>query len=184
MLGTELQEASLKPETLENNFSNEGGVGNTYQMLKNIMGLWLLQECKREWDAKGNVISFSDLVKHAEITPAFRSIVDPDDLRFMNPKDMLEEVQAFCRETKQPIPQTEGEVVRCILESLALRYRASVEQAEMLTESSFEGLHMVGGRDSKRIALLIHCECHRSSGLGRTHRSERNWKYACSIYGH
>jgi rhamnulokinase len=145
LLGTELQEASLKLETLESNFSNEGGVGDTYQMLKNIMGLWLLQECKREWDTKGNNKSFADLVGLAQAAPAFRSIIDPDDLRFMNPKDMPEQIRAYCNETNQLIPQSEGEIVRCILESLALRYRASMEQAEKLTDNTFEGLHMVGG---------------------------------------
>jgi rhamnulokinase len=145
LLGTELMEASLKPETLDYNFSNEGGVGDTYQMLKNIMGLWLLQECKREWDTKGNNKSFAALVELAQGVTAFRSLIDPDDLRFMSPKDMPEEIRAYCRETKQLIPQTEGEIVRCILESLALRYRSSVEQAEKLTESTFNGLHMVGG---------------------------------------
>jgi rhamnulokinase len=145
LLGTELQEASITPETLAHNFSNEGGVGGTYQLLKNIMGLWLLQECKRKWDTEGNVRSFSELVKLAEAAPAFRSLIDPDHLRFMNPVDMLREIREFCRETAQPIPHSEGEVVRCILESLALRYRASLEQAEKLTDSSFTGLHIVGG---------------------------------------
>jgi rhamnulokinase len=145
LLGTELQEASIKLETLESNFSNEGGVGGTYQLLKNIMGLWLLQECKRRWDLDGKVNSFSDLVNLAEGASAFRSIVDPDDLRFMNPGNMLEEIQAYCRDTKQPIPLTEGEAARCILESLALRYRASLEQAEKIANVTFNGLHMVGG---------------------------------------
>jgi rhamnulokinase len=145
LLGTELQEASIKLETLESNFSNEGGVGGTYQLLKNIMGLWLLQECKRKWDLEGKVKSFSDLVKSAERSSAFRSIIDPDDLRFMNPGNMLEEIQAYCRDTKQPVPFTEGETVRCILESLALRYRASLEQAEKIANVTFTGLHMVGG---------------------------------------
>jgi rhamnulokinase len=145
LLGTELQEASITPETLANNFSNEGGVGGTYQLLKNIMGLWLLQECKRKWDAEGETGSFAELVKLAEAAPAFRSLVDPDHLRFMNPVDMQREIREFCRETRQPIPQSAGEVVRCILESLALRYRATLEQAETLADNSFTGLHIVGG---------------------------------------
>jgi rhamnulokinase len=145
LLGTELQEASLKLETLESNFSNEGGVGDTYQMLKNIMGLWLLQECKHEWDTKGNNKPFAELVELAQEAPAFRSIIDPDDFRFMNPRDMPEEIRAYCIESNQLVPQSESEIVRCILESLALRYRASLEQAEKLTDTTFEGLHMVGG---------------------------------------
>jgi rhamnulokinase len=145
LLGTELQEASINLETLESNFSNEGGVGGTYQLLKNIMGLWLLQECKRRWDLEGRVKSFSDLVKLAEGASAFRSMIDPDELRFMNPGNMVDEIQAYCRDTKQPVPASEGEVVRCILESLALRYRASLVQAEKITNITFSGLHMVGG---------------------------------------
>ncbi|MCD9021409.1 rhamnulokinase [Cohnella silvisoli] len=145
LLGTEMAKPLLSRETMELEFSNEGGVGGTYQLLKNIMGLWLLQECKREWDEQGKEIGFPELVRLAEHAAPFRSLIHPDDPRFFSPSGMVEKIQSFCRETNQPIPQSEGEIVRCILESLALRYRQALEQAERLTEIRYGGLHMVGG---------------------------------------
>ncbi|WP_256757081.1 rhamnulokinase family protein [Cohnella sp. WQ 127256] len=145
LLGTEMKQPLLSNETMELEFSNEGGVGGTYQLLKNIMGLWLLQECKREWDEQGKEISFPELVRMAEQATPFRSLIHPDDPRFFSPSGMVDKVRGFCAETNQPIPQTEGEIVRCILESLALRYRQALEQAEKLTDTRYGGLHMVGG---------------------------------------
>ncbi len=145
LLGTEMDGPLLSPETMELEFSNEGGVGGTYQLLKNIMGLWLLQECKREWDEQGKELGFPELVRLAEQAAPFRSLIHPDDPRFFSPGGMADKIRSFCAETKQPIPQSEGEIVRCILESLALRYRQALEQAEKLTERVYGGLHMVGG---------------------------------------
>lgn len=145
LLGTELEEALLTMEVRQLQFSNEGGVGHTYQLLKNIMGLWILQECKRKWDRIDTEVTFTEIVREAaEVTP-FRSLIDPDDLRFLNPSDMEKEIQNFCEETEQPVPRQRGEVVRCILESLALRYRKVLEQIEKLTGHSYAGLHMIGG---------------------------------------
>ncbi|RKP57245.1 rhamnulokinase [Cohnella endophytica] len=145
LLGTEMAGPLLTEETMNLEFSNEGGVGGTYQLLKNIMGLWLLQECKREWDEEGNEIDFPELVRMAEQAAPFRSLVHPDDPRFFAHGGMVDKIRAFCEETGQPVPQSEGEIVRCILESLALRYRQALEQAERLTERVYSGLHMVGG---------------------------------------
>lgn len=145
LLGTEMVQPLLGRETMEMEFSNEGGVGGTYQLLKNIMGLWLLQECKREWDEQGNELSFPELVHMAEQAAPFRSIIYPDDPRFFAPTSMVDKIQEYCEETNQPIPQTEGEIIRCILESLALRYRQALEQAERLTDIRYSGLYMVGG---------------------------------------
>jgi len=145
LLGTEMDGPLLSAETMELEFSNEGGVGGTYQLLKNIMGLWLLQECKREWDEQGKEIGFPELVRLAGQAAPFRSLVHPDDPRFFSPGGMADKIRSFCAETNQPIPQSEGEIVRCILESLALRYRQALEQAEKLTRRVYGGLHMVGG---------------------------------------
>lgn len=145
LLGTELSEALLHPEVLEHNFSNEGGAFGTFQLLKNIMGLWILQECKRRWELNGVSLSFPEMVKLAEAAEPFRSLIDPDDLRFMNPADMIETIAEYCRESGQPVPETEGQFIRCILESLALRYREVLEKTAVLTGRSYAGLHMVGG---------------------------------------
>jgi rhamnulokinase len=145
LLGTELEKPLLGRNTMEMQFSNEGGVGGTYQLLKNIMGLWILQECKREWDEDGKENSFPELVRMAQSSPPFRSLIHPDDPRFFSPSGMVGKIRSFCEETGQAVPQSEGEIVRCILESLALRYRQALDQSEQLTDNRFNGLHMVGG---------------------------------------
>lgn len=145
LLGTPMNEPLLDPAVLKLQFSNEGGVCGTYHLLKNIMGLWILQECKRKWEQTGSSYSYPELALLAKEAPPFRCFIDPDDLRFMNPADMSGEILGYCRETGQGEPRTIGETVRCIMESLALRYRQVLEQAEKLTNTRFEGLHMVGG---------------------------------------
>ncbi|MFC5467962.1 rhamnulokinase family protein [Cohnella suwonensis] len=145
LLGTEMDGPLLSDETLALDFSNEGGVGGTYQLLKNIMGLWILQECKREWDEQGNEIGFGELAAMAEGAEPFRSLIHPDDPRFFAHGGMADKISAFCEETGQPAPRNEAEFARCIVESLALRYRQALEQAERLTDRTYAGLHMVGG---------------------------------------
>lgn len=155
LLGTELSEPVLEPETLALSFSNEGGVGGTYQLLKNIMGLWILQECKREWEEAGAEHSHGELVWLAEAAEPQRCFIDPDDARFYAPSGMTAKIAAYCRETGQPEPRSKGEFVRCILESLALRYRQALEQAERLTGRRFGGLHMVGGGIQNRLLCRL-----------------------------
>lgn len=145
LLGTQMQEPLLHPDVLKLEFSNEGGASGTYHLLKNIMGLWILQECRRIWEQRDELLTYPQLVALAETAEQFRSLIDPDDLRFMNPDSMPEEIAAYCHESGQPEPRTVGETVRCILESLALKYRMVLEQAEQLTGTVFDGLHMVGG---------------------------------------
>lgn len=145
LVGTELDQPLLTEEAMKLEFSNEGGVGGKYQLLKNIMGLWILQECRREWEEDGNNHSFAELAVLAERQEAFRSLINPDDLRFFGPFNMTEKVRGYCRETGQPVPATEAEVARCIMDSLALKYRYALEQIEKLTGERFSGMHMVGG---------------------------------------
>jgi rhamnulokinase len=155
LLGTEMAKPLLSRETMKLEFSNEGGACGTYQLLKNIMGLWILQECKREWDEQGQELGFPELVRLAEQAPPFRSLIHPDDPRFFSPGGMADKIRAYCAETSQPVPETAGEIVRCILESLALRYRQALEQAERLTSTEFEGLHMVGGGIQNRLLCQL-----------------------------
>lgn len=145
LLGTEVREPVLTDEALAMNFTNEGGVSGTYRLLKNIMGLWLLQECKRVWEKEGNHWSYPELVQMAEQAPAFRSLIDPDDLAFLNPAHMPRAIAEYCSRTEQPVPETPGAFVRCILESLALKYRYIFAKTEQVSGKSFSGLHMVGG---------------------------------------
>ncbi|GGD65420.1 rhamnulokinase [Paenibacillus nasutitermitis] len=146
LMGTEVKEPVLSEQAQALNFTNEGGVYGTYRLLKNIMGLWLQEESKRSWEKEaGTKLSYSDLLGRAEQAEPFRSLIDPDDLRFLNPSDMPAEIAAYCRETGQPVPASDGEIIRCILESLALKYRFVFEKTQALSGAVYEGLHMVGG---------------------------------------
>lgn len=145
LMGTEVARASLTPRTLEYDLTNEGGLDGTYRLLKNIMGLWLVQRCKRSFDARGKVRSYAELEKLAAKARPLRSLVNPNAARFLNPPDMPKTIQAFCRETGQPVPRTEGEILRCARESLALMYREVLGALEELTRNRIEVIHIVGG---------------------------------------
>ncbi|MBC8097198.1 MAG: rhamnulokinase [Akkermansiaceae bacterium] len=145
LLGVEVQDALLSPRVLALNFTNEGGIDGTYRLLKNIMGLWLIQQCRRSFAENGNDLSYEQLAQLASEAPAFRSFVDPDDSRFLNPPDMPKAIQDFCRETNQPVPETEGQFARCVFESLALTYAAVLDGLEELTGNKIDVLHIVGG---------------------------------------
>jgi len=108
LMGVEVNDASLSDRTRELNLTNEGGLDGTYRLLKNIMGLWLVQQCKRAFDARGGKCEYGQLAQMAATAPALRSLVNPDDPRFLNPPDMPKAIQDFCRETRQPVPKTEG----------------------------------------------------------------------------
>ncbi|WP_276352071.1 rhamnulokinase [Cohnella caldifontis] len=155
LLGTELERPLLTPEAMALQFSNEGGVGSAYQLLKNIMGLWILQECKREWEEAGTDLGYAGIVRAAEAAEPFRSLIQPDDARFYGPGGMTDKIRSFCEDTGQPVPRSEGEVARCVLESLALRYREALEQMETLTGRTFGGLHMVGGGIQNRLLCRL-----------------------------
>ncbi|WP_281886384.1 rhamnulokinase family protein [Paenibacillus sp. YYML68] len=145
LMGTEIEQPVLTEQALRYNFTNEGGVGRTYRLLKNIMGLWLVQELKREWDRQGVVYTFSELVQLADQARPFGAFIDPDDPSFLHAGDMLPRIRHYCVQTGQKAPEEPGEVVRCILESLALKYRYVFELTEQLAGHRFGGLHMVGG---------------------------------------
>jgi len=145
LMGVEVADARLSQRVLELNLTNEGGVNFTYRLLKNIMGLWLVQQCKRAFDATGKQYDYSELVRLAGEAPALRSLVDPDDARFLNPPDMPTAIQQFCRDTDQPVPETAGSLVRCALDSLALKYQTVLGWLEELTGNRIEVIHVVGG---------------------------------------
>jgi rhamnulokinase len=152
LLGVELAAPNLSPRALELNLTNEGGVDGSYRLLKNIMGLWLLQCCRRAFEKRGGVADYAELVRLAGAAPAFRSLIDPDDLDFLNPPEMPAAIARFCRDTRQPAPRDEGEFTRCVLESLALKYATVVESLEDITGQWMEAIHIVGG--GSRNALL------------------------------
>ncbi len=152
LLGVEVPHAILTPGVLARNLTNEGGIDGTYRLLKNIMGLWLVQQCKRAFDAEGKTYDYSEIVQIAAEAAPFRSLINPDDTRFLSPANMPEAIRAFCRETGQPNPDTDGALVRCCFESLALMYATVIGWIEELTGERIEVIHIVGG--GSRNALL------------------------------
>jgi rhamnulokinase len=145
LIGTEVDQPVIHDLAQKMNFTNEGGVADTYRLLKNIMGLWILQECRREWERAGKSYSFTELVRMAGEVKPLSVFIDPDDSLFMPPGDMPARITQYCEKTGQQAPETTGEFVRCILESLALKYRYAFEWTEKLSGQSMAGLHMVGG---------------------------------------
>ncbi len=144
-MGVEVPAPLLTDAARNFNFTNEGGVGGTIRLLKNIMGLWLVQECRRTWEKQGRSHSYDELTRLAEAAPPFVSLVDPDDAAFILPPNMPAALGEFCRRTGQPVPQEPGAVVRCALESLALRYRWVMERLGELAGGKLEVIHVVGG---------------------------------------
>ncbi|MBN2507509.1 MAG: rhamnulokinase [Verrucomicrobia bacterium] len=145
LMGVERSEPILTDACRELNFTNEIGYGGTVRLLKNIIGLWLVQECRREWARQGREYDYSTLTRLAAEAPPFVSIINPTDPRFLSPDHMPAKIADFCRETGQPEPSGAGAYVRCALESLALLYRRTLRQIEQLTGESLERLHIVGG---------------------------------------
>jgi rhamnulokinase len=145
LMGAELDGPLINDQALAYNFTNEGGVGGTIRFLKNIMGLWLVQECRRTWERAGTSYGYDDLTRLAEAAPPFVSLVNPDDASFILPASMPAALADFCRRTGQPAPLEPGAVVRCALESLALRYRWVLERLEELLGRRLEVIHVVGG---------------------------------------
>jgi rhamnulokinase len=143
-LGIELEEPRITPEARERNFTNEGGVAGTTRFLKNINGLWLIQECRRIWARQGEDLGYAEITRQAaEATSS--SYILPGASEFFAPDDMPAEIQEFCRRTSQPVPTTKGEIARCALESLALTYREVVESTTHASGHRIERLHIVGG---------------------------------------
>ena len=145
LLGVELDEPCSGPQAQEAMFTNEYGVGNKTRFLKNIAGLWLVQECRRDLERQGQEFTYPELTQQAFEADAFRTLVDPDHEPFGSPGGMIGKLQEFARHTNQPEPQTPGELVRCCLESLALAYRQTMLKLEEVLGRSFTHLHIVGG---------------------------------------
>jgi len=151
VMGVELAEPSITEQSLAYDFTNEGGVGGAFRFLKNIMGLWLVQECRREWARAGQSHSYGHLAQLAADSPAFGPLVSLADTRFLPPGDMPGRIQLYCRETGQVVPETLGQVVRCALESLALEYRWVAERLDEMVGHRLPTLHIFGGGSQNRL---------------------------------
>lgn len=151
LMGVETKKAALSPRALELNVTNEGGLDGTYRLLKNIMGLWLVQQCRRAFETKGMRYDYGQLADLALKAPPLRSIVNANDPCFLNPPDMPKAIQEFCRGTRQIVPKSAGELMRCCYESLALKYGEVLASLEELTGETIEIIHIVGGGSQNRV---------------------------------
>jgi rhamnulokinase len=151
LMGVENKEPVITEQSLAYDFTNEGGVNGTFRLLKNIMGLWLVQECRREWARAGTSYSYDELTRMASGAPAFGALVAVNDERFLPPGDMVSRIQTFCRATGQVVPDTRGEVIRCILESLALEYRWVTERLSELVARRLPAIHIIGGGSRNKL---------------------------------
>ncbi len=145
LLGVEIPKPMCEESVMNANYTNEGGVNGSIRLLKNIMGLWIIQECKREWDRRSDAVGFAELVEMAVKAPAFKAMIDVDDECFMAPGDMPNRIQEYCRRTGQAVPQGRGEISRVVYESLALKYRWAIEKLEGMLGKPVKTLNIVGG---------------------------------------
>ncbi len=151
LMGVETPRPIINQRCYELNFTNEGGVGGTTRVLKNIAGLWLVQECRRIWKLQGHEAGIDELIQQAGAASPLVSLIDPDDASFVAPKDMPAAIREYCAKTGQTAPASEGAVVRCALESIALRYRMVLGFLEELVGGRIETIHIVGGGTQNRL---------------------------------
>lgn len=151
IVGMNTKEPVINELSYKYNLTNEGGLEGTYRFSKNVMGLWVVQQCRQQWMDDGNEYSYSDLVDFAKKSVPFRSFVDPDYSEFLRPGKMVDKVKEYCQITGQEIPQTPGEVIRSVLEGLALRYRLVVERLEEIAGRKKSKIHIVGGGTQNRL---------------------------------
>ena len=144
LLGIESNEPLVSEETLGMNFTNEGGVDGTTRFLKNIMGMWLIQECKRIWDEE-KMLEWQEIVNMCNEEEHFKCLLNPDDSVFLNPGNMPLAIQEYCKQTGQPVPENKGQIARCIYDSLVLKYKYTIGQIESVTGKKIEKLHIIGG---------------------------------------
>jgi rhamnulokinase len=167
LMGAEIPAPKVDEQVQRFNFTNEGGVSGTIRFLKNIMGLWLVQECRRAWERSGQTYSYDELARLAAAAPPFVSLVDPDDSSFILPPNMPAALGDYCRRTGQPVPTAPGPVIRCALESLALRYRWVLEKLETLLGRRLDTIHVVGGGSQNELLCQLTADaCNRPVQAG------------------
>lgn len=151
LMGIETKQPIIDEASFRHNFTNEGGVDGTTRFLKNICGMWILEQCRREWEREGKKYSYPQIVEMAHSAEPFVSFINPDDASFANPHSMLKAIEAFCVRTGQPVPQNDTQIVRTIFESLALRYREVLDILEGMAPFAIDVLHIIGGGSKNRL---------------------------------
>ena len=145
LMGIEVKEPIITEESYRLNFTNEGGVAGTTRFLKNICGMWILEQCRKEWEREGKEYSYPQIVEMANSAEPFVTFINPDDALFANPTSMLKAIEEFCIRTGQTVPQSDTQIIRTIFESLALRYREVLEMLEGMAPFAIDVLHIIGG---------------------------------------
>jgi len=151
LMGIESHSPVISRKSMELNFTNEGGVAGTWRILKNIMGMWLIQECRRSWADAGQAVSNLDLLSLAMSSRPFKTLIDPDHPSLLNPEDMPEALFKLAESTKEPVMENPGEFARCIFESLAFRYRQTLEELKQITDKNIRKIHVIGGGSQNRL---------------------------------
>ncbi len=155
LLGLELNHAIINDRAFEANVTNEGGVNNTYRLLKNIMGLWLVQQCKETWNQAGNDYDYRQLVQMAESAEPFQAFIDPDDHVFLAPGDMPSRIRNYCQETGQAVSGSHSQIMGIVYESLAMKYRYVLEQLIDVSSQEVNTIHIIGGgSQNKRLCQM------------------------------
>jgi rhamnulokinase len=151
LIGLELNAPVINDAAYAANVTNEGGANGTFRFLKNVMGLWIAQQCRATWNAQGQEYSYDDLTRLAQTAEPFRSMIDPDDDAFLPPGDMPTRIREFCQRTGQPVPETPAQVLRTVYESLALKYRLAIDNLTALSGRNVERLHIIGGGTQNKL---------------------------------
>lgn len=162
LMGAEIPAPVISDKCREFNFTNEGGVGGTTRLLKNIGGLWLVQECRRVWRQEGHELEWSELVDRASASTPLVSLINPDAAEFVAPGNMPQAIREFCKTSGQEVPESVGAVIRCALEGLALRYRMVLNWTQEVTGSEIDTIHIVGGGTQNRLLCQMAadaCNC-------------------------
>ena len=159
IMGAEVLKPIVNEKALEYNFTNEGGVFGTWRFSKNITGLWLVQECRRTWQHQGEDLTYDEITQLASKAKPFLAVIDPDDGVFLHPGNMPERIQKYCADTNQTVPQTKGEIVRVVLECMALKYLWVLERLEELSRKHYEPIHIIGGGTKNRLLNQFTADC-------------------------
>jgi rhamnulokinase len=151
LMGIEVKEPIISEQSFDMNFTNEGGIEGTTRFLKNITGMWLLEQCRKEWESQGKSYTYDEIVRMSDSVDGFRSIIDPDCPGFANPASMTEAIAAYCTETNQNVPANHAEYIRCIFDSLALKYKYVLDCLRQVAPFEIERLHVIGGGSQNRL---------------------------------
>lgn len=151
LMGIECEEPIINADTCRLNLTNEGGIDGTTCFLSNITGMWLLEQCRKEWEREGTILSYTDIISKTEEAEPFRCFIDPNSQLFSNPQSMPDAIVSYCRATEQPVPENKAQILRCIFESLALCYRETLDSIKEVSPHPIERMYIIGGGAKNRL---------------------------------